>query len=162
MTRFTLAAAAAVLALAPAAASAGPYSDDLGKCLVAASSPADQTLMVQWMFAAASTNPALKPLSALTEAQRDDYSHRMIGLYQRLLFKDCRSQTVAALKYEGPSAFEMGFEVLGQVAGRAMMGGPQVTAQLKKMGAMIDVTEMNKLLEEAGLPASAGSAKPSK
>jgi len=30
---------------------AGPYSDDLAKCLVRSTTPEDKTLLVQWMFA---------------------------------------------------------------------------------------------------------------
>ncbi|MFC3070869.1 hypothetical protein [Phenylobacterium soli] len=151
MKRFAIAAIAAAV-LAPAVAWAGPYSDDFGKCLVASASPKDQTTLVQWLFAAASANPDLKALSTVTEAQRDAYNKSVVELFERLILKDCRTQTIAAMKYEGPAAFDYGFQLLGQVAGRNMLSEPHALAQMNKLGAMFDKSQLEAILREAGVP----------
>lgn len=49
-------------------AHAGPYSDDLGKCLVASTTAADKGALVKWMFATAALHPAVKSVASVTPA----------------------------------------------------------------------------------------------
>ena len=133
---------------------AGPYSDDLSKCLVAQASSADRTLLVRWMFSAISAGPAVSSLSQVTPGQRHEISAQAGALYTRLIAKDCRSQTVAAVKYEGFSSLEDGFRVLGQVAVRDLMSDPAVRAQLSALDDAMDKDQLKSVGKEAGLPDS--------
>lgn len=153
MKRFAIAAIAAA-ALTPALAWAGPYSDDLGKCLIASTSPSDHTVLVRWMFSAASANPDLKPLSKVTDADREVYNKAVVDLFQRLVFKDCRTETVAALKYEGPAAFQTSFQLLGQVAGRGLLSEPHSMAEITKLQGLFDKSQAEALAREAGIPSA--------
>jgi hypothetical protein len=56
--------------LCGAKAHAGPYGDDLSKCLVKATSSDDQIVFTQWMFAAMSLHPAVSGLVSITDEQR--------------------------------------------------------------------------------------------
>jgi hypothetical protein len=105
------------------AASAGLYSDDLARCLIAKSSDADRITLMQWMFSALTAHPAVRSMSNITGAQRDGFTRKAGELFQRLMFVDCHTETVAALKYEGNGALESGFQVLGQAAAPGINGG---------------------------------------
>ena len=123
-----LRASALALALcAPAAfAHAGVYTDELSKCLVKSATPADQSTLVVWIYGAMSLHPDVKPYSNMTDAQHEAVLKGGAMLVERLLTVDCKTETVTALKYEGGSAIETSFGVLGQVAMRSLMTDPNV------------------------------------
>ncbi len=156
-------AVAFMVACLAAPAVAGVYTDDLSKCLVKASGSEGQATLVQWIFSSLALNPVVKPLSAVTDAQRDALNRKTADLYQRLLFADCRTETVAALKYEGAHALEAGFEVLGQVATRGLMTDPSTASGLAAYSTYLDKAKMVELFKEAGLtaqnPPAAASAQ---
>ena len=95
-----IAIAMVVAVLAPATASAGVYADDLGKCLVKATSVGDKATFTTWMFGVMSLNPAVHDLSKITPAQLNENDHKVAELFGRLVFKDCRTETLEAIKYE--------------------------------------------------------------
>lgn len=150
--RWFLAAAAALVALA-CGASAGVYSDDMGKCLVKSSSPEDQVMLVKWIFAAMSEHPAVKPMTKLTTDEREGYNRQAAALMQRLMTVDCRKETIAAMKNEGNSAIEAAFSLLGEVAMRGLMTDPQVQKGIEGLGKGLDEKAFKELTNEAtGLP----------
>ena len=152
MTRLGMNAAAVILAtLASSGASAGVYTDDLSKCLVKSSSPADQSVLVQWMFATLALNPAVTPMSSVTPKQRDALNQQAAALYQRLSLSDCRSEIVAALKYEGTGVMEASFSVLGQVAARGLMSDPKVTTGMQEFETFFEKDKWSQLFQAAGL-----------
>jgi hypothetical protein len=134
---------------------AGVFTDDLSKCLVRSSGTPDQVLLVQWIFSAVSLNPAVAPLSSVTDEQRDGLSRSAAGLFQRLLLVDCRRETIDALKFEGERALETSFEVLGKVATVGLLSDPQVASQLESGfdGENLDRPKWVELYTAAGLPA---------
>jgi hypothetical protein len=136
------------------AALAGPYSDDLAKCFVRSTSDSDKMVFGQWMFAALSLNPSLSPMMSITQQQRDDLNHKATDYYQRLMFSDCRQQTVDALKYEGATAIGFSFQILGQVAARSLMSEPHAQEGMKVMRQNIDKEKLTALLKDAGLSAA--------
>jgi hypothetical protein len=146
---FTKTAIFFAVVLSSSTVSAGIYTDDLSKCLVKSSSPEDQTMFMQWIFALLSLNPAVEPLSSITSTQRDALNQRVARLYERLLLDDCRNETVDALKYEGPGAIEASFGVLGQVASRGLMTDPSV-ASARWSTEYFDKGKWVELLKEAG------------
>jgi hypothetical protein len=162
MVRFILSTIALIAtAIYAPLASAGPYSNDLAKCFVQSSSVDDKTLFVKWMFAELSLNPAVQSLSSITEEQRDVFTRQSVDYYQRLLFKDCRQQTIDALKYEGPTALVYGFQTIGTVAARELMSHPKTQAGMKAVTAAIDKGKMAELYRDAGL-AAPETAQPAK
>ncbi len=70
---------------------------------------------------------------------------------QRLLTVDCHTQTVSALKYEGASAFESAFGVLGQVAMRGLMTDSQVSQGMGGISKYFDESKLQELGKEAGV-----------
>jgi hypothetical protein len=146
-----LTAAGLILLLGAAPASAGVYSDDLSKCLVAATDGEGQTQLIVWVFSIMTLNPAVAPYASVTDAQRQTINKNAGTLYSRLLTDTCRKQTVAALKYEGVSSIEHAFETLGGVAMRGLLNDPKVMAGMGALGAGFDKAAMADLAKEAGV-----------
>jgi hypothetical protein len=141
------AAAALCLSLAltsAGAAQAGPASDEMGRCLVRATSDQDKTALMVWMFLAVSAHPAVKAYANVTDAQRQEANKAAAVLLQRLLTQDCRAETVAALKADGQKAITQGFSGLGQAG---MMGLTQDPAVAKSLQQLVTYMDMSKLAE---------------
>lgn len=138
-------------------ASAGVYADDLSKCLVGKSSSADKIAFVRWFFASLGASDSTKDLSVLTSQQRLDHHKKVAALYERLLLSDCRSEAVKVVKYEGPNALVSSFETLGAVATRDLLSDPAVNREMERLGELFDVSKLQDLFDEAGIPRPAAS-----
>ena len=136
---------------AAGSAQAGVYTDDMAKCLVAKSSQADNDTLMRWMFVAMAANPAVKPLSNVSPAQREASTRAAVALMERLIFKDCHTETLNAVKYEGSSAMTGSFQVLGQVAARGLMSDPAAIEALGEMNKYSDQGKWAALAKEAGV-----------
>jgi hypothetical protein len=157
---------AAFLALAAVgsnAAYAATAEDDLSRCLVKSATAADNEVLVFWVFAAISENPKLAPLVNVSAAQRETFDKQAAALFQRLLLRDCRRESVTALQQDGTIAIAHSFELLGATAGRQMMTDPQVLASMQHMTRYLDQTQWRDFAAEAGATAPAPPpAKPPK
>lgn len=141
--------AGAILALSlsiPGMAAAGPYSDEMAKCLVASTSETDKNFLVKWMFAAAALHPAVKSASSVTDAQRSEINIKAAKLFERLLTESCKTQVQQAVKYEGPSTIESAFQILGQVAARGLFSDPRVNGFIAQLGNHIDKQKLETVL----------------
>jgi hypothetical protein len=127
-------------------ASAGPYADDMAKCLVKATSPEDRALLVKWVYGVMSLHPDLAALSAIQAPQRDALTKSAGALYQRLLIESCKSETQQAVQNEGPQTLEYAFQILGQVAMRGIMSDPQVLEGVKGLGKAVDQDKIKAVL----------------
>jgi hypothetical protein len=115
-----------VTVLASALALAGPYSDEMAKCLVKSTSDADKNMLVKWMFAAAALHPAVQSIASVSDAERNELNKSTARLVERLLTETCRAETVEALKNEGAGTIQSSFQVLGQVAAVRLFSDPIV------------------------------------
>lgn len=141
---------AALLVLsANGAAHAGPYSDELSKCLVESTTSADKAALVKWMFATASLHPAVKSIAPVTDADRRRANRDTARLFERLVADVCLGQTRQAVKYEGDVALQTAFQLLGQVAARELFDDPAVAKGLEDLQQHFD----GKRLEQALRPA---------
>ena len=70
---------------------------------------------------------------------------------ERLLVKDCASETVNALRYEGALAMTAAFRALGDVAGHGLMRNPQVTEAFEALGSYLDPAKMLAIGKAAGV-----------
>lgn len=141
--------AVSVCALSAGPAYAGPYSDDLAKCLVESTTTTDKNALVKWMFAMAALHPAVKSIASITEAERTLSSRGTAQLFERLLTESCRTQTQQAVKYEGAAALQTGFQMLGQVAARELFADPGVARGLADLENHIDSQKMKRALDPA-------------
>jgi hypothetical protein len=152
MARAMIGTAVALAALLQGSvAAAGPYTDDLSKCLVRSTSGADQSTLMQWMFGLLALNPAVKADSVVTAPRREAYDRKAAALMERLMTVDCHKETVEAIKFEGNSAIEASFRVLGEVAFRGLMSDPSVAADLQAFAGYVDPAKLTALGKEAGV-----------
>ena len=131
----------------PAVVCAGPYADDLAKCLVSSATPADKSNLVQWMIAAASLHPDVKSMTKVSDQQRRDLNQKFASMVETLLTQPCRAQAQDALKYEGPRTLETSFGVLGNIAGRELFDSPSVTSGMSDLKKLLDTDKLKKALE---------------
>ena len=148
--RFAMACVVAACAFGASRASAGPYSDELGKCLVRSTTSADRGALVRWMFIALANHPAVKSVVSVSRAQIDEANRTTGELFMRLLTTSCRDETTRAVQYEGNGALAAGFQVLGQVAGRELMTSPDVAASLAGLQEHLDANRIAELVRNAG------------
>lgn len=139
----TLACLASLMVAVPAGA--GPYTDDLGKCLVNSTSKEDRNTLVRWMFAAASAHPAVSNLIKVSPEQIDQENRVAARLFMSLLTESCKTKTQEALKFEGASAIEASFNLLGQVAGRELFSDPKVGANIAGLTKYLDGKKLKQL-----------------
>lgn len=125
-------------ALAAPAFAAGPYTDDLSKCLIRSTTTADKTLLVKWFFSIFALHPDVSAMANISDTQRAELNKLTAQLYERLQTRDCVVEARAALKYEGKYALPKGYDMLGQVAGRALLEHPTLQRSIAEMEKQID------------------------
>ena len=150
--RFACAITLAVLA--PVTASAGPYTDDLSKCLVASTTVDDRLSLARWMFLSFAAHPSVAGIVTTKPADVDKANAEFGVLFMKLLTDSCREKTKAALSYEGPIAIQLSFQVLGQVAGMELARSPEVQARMSGVSKQIDAGKIKALVDETGAKAA--------
>lgn len=137
------------LVVASAPSFAGPFADEMAKCLVRAATPADKSVLVQWMFAFMALHPEVKQFSVVSAAQRTALNKSMGDLVVSLLTDRCQAESREALKNEGMGTIESSFALLGQVAAQELFTHPDVANGLSDFGKSIDGEKLKKLIESA-------------
>lgn len=128
-------------------AHAGPFGDEMAKCLVNSTSEADRTLLIQWIFAAMAKHPDVSSLSNVSAEKGEELNRKVGELLGNLLTERCKSETTQALKLEGPGTFATSFEVLGRVAMQGIMSDGAVAAYLSGIAKYVDDEAMTKALD---------------
>lgn len=148
-----LAAALAVLIVAPSAASAADPTEALSQCLVENASPKDQAALMRWMFSAVAANPSLKTMATLSASDRESINKAMAATFERLMLQDCRKEVVLAAGQVGDQAIAKAFEVMGRRAAEQLLSDPAASAELERMTEYFDKeqwTALSKDVEAAG------------
>src|SRR5262245_52491698 len=104
--------AACLIGMIPCLAAAGPFADDMAKCLVKSTSEADRADLMRWMFSSMSLHPDLTSMSKISAQTRNEVNTKAASLYSRLLFDSCKSETEEAVRNEGPQTIQYAFQVL--------------------------------------------------
>ncbi len=144
------AAFATALLLSAGGLHAGPYADDLAKCLVSSTTARDKTDLVRWIFANAALHPDVRSISAVTPEQRVEINRLNGQLLERLLTEACRKQLQDAVKYEGQRTIELSFQVLGQVAMRELMSDASVGRGFAETDKYMNAEKLKQVLVPGG------------
>lgn len=139
----TIVAIAMVAGMTPAFA--GVYTDDLTRCLVEKSTPADKSTLVQWMFVAMSQHPSVAALTKVTPQDVEKFNSMAGELFMRLLTDVCADHSKKAIKYEGTGAIQSSFGVLGQVAAGDLFANPEVAKVMSGLEKYMDSTKLEAL-----------------
>jgi len=141
MKSFRLLAALCLLgAVAPS--HAGPYTDDLSRCLVEKSTAEDRSLLVQWIFVAMAQHPSVSALTKVGSSDVDKYNKIAADLFMKLLTQTCVDDTKKAVKYEGAIAIQTSFQVLGQAAAREIFSHPDVAKMMSGLDKYVDKSKL--------------------
>ncbi len=123
---------------------AGTYGDTLTRCLVERTTPAEKTILVQWIFATIAVHPEVASMVSMDAGRRTQVNKRAANMFQTLLTKTCLDETRKATQYEGAAVLEQSFNQLGQIAARELFTHPKVAAGMTEFGSFIDKKEMEK------------------
>lgn len=126
---------------------AGPYGDDLSKCLVKSTTDKDKSDLVRWIFAATSLHPDVNSLVTVSDAQRTEMTRTVGALFERLLTKSCRAEYRDAMKYEGEQTLIVSFGVLGQVAMKGLMEHPAVNNGIGELDNFVNKDSLKAAVE---------------
>lgn len=132
--------------LANLPAYAGPYTDDLSKCIIESTTANDRIEFVKWMFSAMSRHPAVKSMSSISEQQISEANEKVAELFMKLMTETCKDKAQKAVKYEGQIAIQTGFQILGQVAAQELFSDPDVAALMSGLDKYIDNEKLNSAL----------------
>ena len=140
----------APLLFAASTAQAGVYEDDLSKCMISKSTDEDKAGLIRWTYGLMSFSPIVKDLTAITKAQHKKLDLVVAGSFERLLFSACRSEAIAALKYEGKGTWANSFGTLAEAAFQSLKNDPVVNAVPEPFSANISKEKVEALAKEAG------------
>jgi hypothetical protein len=139
MVRVALAAVCvAGLGIAAPPAQASVFTDDLSRCLVIKTSESDKLTLVRWIFSAIAGADGVKDLTKVNEQQRETLARESAEIFTRLITKDCRTETGAAIKNDGAKAVETSFGVLGEIAMQGLMGDESVVKNMGRVDKYFD------------------------
>jgi hypothetical protein len=128
-------------------AQAGPYTDAMSKCLVDQTSAKDKTALVRWIFATLALHPDVASIVNINAKERDNLNRGIAEIFERLITKSCRQEATTASKYEGGTAMEASFQVLGQAAAGELMGSAQVSAGLPEFTKYLNKDKISEVLK---------------
>jgi len=143
---FAAAGIAAALA-SPFPASAGLYSDDLARCLVAKTSDTDKVALSQWMFLVITAHPETAAVASIDPARKQEITVRAAGIFETLLAETCRKEAALAAKYEGSDGVGNGFKVLGEIAMNTLMTDTKVQAETQNYLQHMDLERIGRAWE---------------
>lgn len=147
MRPITNALAIALVVFAGGHSVAGPYADDLSRCLIEETTTEDRNALVRWFFAAASRHPAVSSIAVVADSELEEANRSTGELFMRLLTDSCREAARKALKYEGQSTIQTSFSVLGEVAGKELFTSPDVAQAIAGLQDYVDETKLKALVE---------------
>jgi hypothetical protein len=127
---------------------AGPYTDDLSRCLVASTTQDDRVALARWIFIAFAAHPTVAPISAVKPADIDSANAEIGTLFMKLLTDSCRDKAKTAIRYEGAAAIQLSFQALGQVAGTELASNSAVKARMSGISKFIDSDKIKELSAE--------------
>lgn len=138
---------------------ADPYSDDLAKCLVSSTTQAQKTVVIQWLFATIALHPSVAPMAKISKTERTTLNEETGKLFTQLLTVTCKKQAQQAALFDGPSALESAFSILGRSAMMGLMGDPKVADGMNGWAKYVDSDKIQKTLfnQSSAAPASSAS-----
>lgn len=127
----------------PTLARAGTYADALSACLIRATMPADQKVVVRWAFATLALDPDVASMAAVSAAQRDAINQQAGTLVTNLLVQSCNQPVQQTLMFEGVAGAQAAFEAWARWALTQVAGKPQVQ---QGAGALLQYIDLGKLM----------------
>ena len=128
---------------------AGPFTDNLSRCLVRSTSDGDIKKLVNWIFRVVADHPHIKNNvgSVYSPTQKTKADVHAAEIFTTLLTETCREEAQEALKYEREIALFKSFETLGQVAMSKMMSDRNVMQSSQEFEKYMDLNKFQKFFD---------------
>jgi len=124
---------------------AGPFTDEMAKCLVTSTNDRDRTRLVKWIFRVYGDHPKVTYMVDLSDREKKVIDKDVADLFTRLLSEDCIDETKKALDYEGENVMFNAFQILGQVAAQGFNNNPDVMKSINEFVEMVDYEKLDYL-----------------
>ena len=124
---------------------AGPFGDEMAKCLVTSTSNIDRTKLLKWMFRVYGEHPEVSYMVDLSDREKKVIDKDIADVFTRLLSEDCVDETKKALDYEGDNVMFTAFQTLGQVAAQGFNVNPIVERSINKFNEFIEYEKLDYL-----------------
>ena len=124
---------------------AGPFGDEMARCLVTSTNQRDRTKLVKWIFRVYGDHPEVSYMVDLSVREKNVIDKDVAGIFTRLLSEDCVDETKKALNYEGDDVMFNAFRVLGQVAAKGFNDNPNVEKSINKFVELVDIEKLDYL-----------------
>ena len=124
---------------------AGPFGDEMAKCLVTSTSNRDRTKLVKWIFRVYGDHPEVSYMVNLSDREKKVIDKDVANIFTRLLSEDCIDETKKALDYEGDNVMFNAFQILGQTAAQGFNNNPDVMKSINKFVELIDYEKLDYL-----------------
>ena len=121
---------------------AGPFADEMAKCLVTSTNKRDRTKLVMWFFRVFGDHPEVSYMVDISDKEKKVIDKDVANIFTRLLSEDCIDETKKALDYEGEDVMTTAFEVLGEVASNGFIANPNVE---RSIGEFVEYVDFDKL-----------------
>ena len=121
---------------------AGPFEDDMSRCLVMASSSKDNIILGRWLVRVYGEHGGSKDLTKLSDYKKEQIDKEVARLFTRLLSEDCKEETKKALRFEGEGVMFNAFRVLGEVAGKELIEDKNVSKAINKFTEYVDYEKL--------------------
>lgn len=148
----------ASMSACPALARASSYADTLSQCLIHATTPADQKVVLRWAFATMALDPDVASMARVTTEQRASINQQAGSLLTSLLVQSCSQPVQQALMFEGTQGVETAFEAWGRWAIAGLVSEPHVARGMGALLQYIDIGKLMSLMPLQGLPPASGGA----
>ena len=126
---------------------AGPFGDEMARCLVTSTNNRDKNKLVKWIFRVYGEHPEVSYMVDLSDREKKIIDKDVAHIFTRLLSEDCIDETKNALDYEGDNVMFTAFSVLGQAAAKGFNDDPTVKRSINKFAEFIDIEKLNYLGE---------------
>ena len=124
---------------------AGPFGDEMAKCLVTSTSNRDRTKLIKWMFRVYGEHPEVSYMVDLSDREKKVIDKDVANIFTRLLSEDCIDETKKALDYEGENVMFTAFKILGQTAAQGFNNNPDVMKSINKFVELINYEKLDYL-----------------
>ena len=126
---------------------AGPFGDEMARCLVTSTNNRDRNKLLKWLFRVYGEHPEVSYMVDISEREKKVIDKDVADIFTRLLSEDCMDETKKAKKYEGDNSLVTAFEVLGKVAANGISKNPNVERSIGKFTELIDIKKVDYLDE---------------
>ena len=124
---------------------AGPFEDEMAKCLVTSTNKRDRNKLVKWIFRVYGDHPEVTNMVDLSDREKKVIDKDVADIFTRLMSEDCIDETKKALDYEGENVMFNAFRILGQTAAQGFNNNPDVMKSINKFVELIDYEKLDYL-----------------